>query len=133
MTASYGRTKTRQWTQETATLTGFAFYDTVNQAQDPTDAVWWTVEFNAEAFEGTFCQRGYLEEGFVLLTVMAEPGTGDTGAITAMEQILPDIMSKIDPSQRLVFESHEPLREGSDGSADRWYRVSVPINYRLSL
>ena len=133
MSASYAREKTRQWANEVAALTSFAFYDTVNTEVDPVDNVWWTVEFESESFTGTFCQKGYLEQGFIELTVLAAAGSGDTAAISALEFIIPEIMSKIDNTQRLVFESHEPVRESSVGSADRWYRMAVAINYRLSL
>lgn len=136
MSASFLRQQVRTWAAEVAqpgpTGTGYAFYDTINLSQNPTDAVWWSVEFASEFFEGTFCQRGYIERGFVLLEVFTQAGIGDMPGIQAMESILPALLAKVDPTQRVVLESHEPIQEASAGDASRFYRVSAVVNYRFS-
>lgn len=133
MSASFVRTTFRTWATEVATATTLPFYDTINQSQNPTDAIWWTCEFTSELHEGTFCQRGYFETGFITVIVVSEPGIGDLQAIQAMEQIVPALDAKIDPTQRLVLESYDPLDEQTAGSADQSYRVRCNINYRHSL
>ena len=50
-----------------------------------------------------------------------------------MEQLIPDLMAKVDASGRLAYESYEPIQESSAGSADRDYRMSVIINYMHTL
>jgi hypothetical protein len=133
VSASYIRAKFRTWATEVAAATGLPFYDTINRQQNPADAVWWTCGFTSEFHEGTFCDRGYIETGFVTVIVVAEPGLGDLPAVQAMEQIVPALDAKIDPTQRLVLESYEPIDEQTAGSADQNYRVRCNINYRHSL
>jgi hypothetical protein len=78
MTASYGREKVRQWANEVSAVIGVPqFYDTVNRDPDPADVAWWTLEFYAETFAGTFCRKDYIESGFIRLTVLSKPGIGD--------------------------------------------------------
>ena len=133
MSASYVRSKTRQWTAEVATATGVPFHETINTAGTPSDLVWWTVGFNAEFNDGTFCDRGFIETGFISVTIVAAPGEGDAAAVTAVEQIIPALMAKVDPSGRLAYESWEPIQESTQGSADRDYRLTSIINYRHTL
>ena len=133
MSASYVRSKTRTWAVEVSTASAVPFHETINTSTNPTEDTWFTVSFTSEFNDGTFCDRGFMEQGFITITVVAAPGTGDTTAITAMEKIIPALMAKVDPSGRLAYESYEPLQENSLGSADRDYRLTVIINYRHSL
>lgn len=134
MSASYVRDKSRQWAQEISALAGNPqYYDTVNLEQNPSDAVWWTMGFNAEYYEGTFCAKNYIEAGFILLTVLARPGTGDAGCVAGLETIVPQMFAKVDPTQRLVIESYEPYQDASRATADSTFRLSALLNYKLSL
>ena len=133
MSASYVRTKTRDWCGEVAAATTIPFYDTINMEHIPTADVWFTVGFTSEFHEGTFCNTGYIENGFITVTVIARPGRGDLEAIQAMEQIIPALDAKIDPTQRLVLKNYEPIDEASNGSADKDYRIRVLMNYQHSL
>ena len=131
MSAGAVRSQIRTWAAEVATSTGVPFYDTVNVEVNPTENVWWTVEFNAEFHEGTFCEPGYIEQGFIDCIVIAQPGRGDTAAIAALEQIVPTLMAKTGSKVELV--SYEPIGEMTNGSADQTYRVRSIINYAYSL
>ena len=131
MSAGAVRTQVRTWAAEVATSTGVPFYDTLNQEQSPADNVWWTVAFQAEFHEGTFCSPGYIERGFVEAVVIAQPGRGDAEAITAIEQIVPAMMSKTGSNVELV--SYDPIDDASGGSADQNYRVRCFLNYQYSL
>ena len=134
MSASYVRKTARQWANEVSALfVQYPYYDTINLEQDPPEDIWWSLEFISDFMEGTFCRPGYIERGIIVVTVMAAPGTGDADAITAMEDIVPQMMAKIDPTQRLVIERYEPLEEASGGSAGKHYRVSVALEYQHSL
>lgn len=128
MSALYVRNKFRQWGNEVATSTGTPYYDTVNLEQNPTEAVWFTLEFVAEFYSnGTFCKSEETEDGFVRAVVFASPGTGDTAAITALEAIGTDFATKTDA--QVTIESFEPLQEMTAGSADQNYRVGVVMDY----
>ena len=133
MSASYVRTTMRKWCDEVATALSIPFYDTVNLEQMPSDNVWFTVSFVSEYHEGTFCNKEYLENGFITVTAVARPGRGDLEAIQALEQVVPALDAKIDPTGRLVLDSYEPIDEASNGSADKDYRVRVIMNYTHSL
>ena len=133
MSASYVRSKTRQWAGEVSATSAVPFHETINTSTNPTEDTWFTVSFTSEFNEGTFCDRGFIEQGFITVTVVAAPGTGDGDAVTAMELIIPALMAKVDASGRLAYESYEPLQENTQGSADRDYRMTVIINYRHSL
>lgn len=131
MSSSYVRSKVRQWCGEIAAATSVPFYDTVNVSVNPAQPVWFTVVFTAEMHEGTFCRSDFIEMGFITLVIFARPGIGDTAAIAAVEVIVPAIMAKTDSKLSLI--NFEPLDEETFGSADKDYRVSVAVNYRLSL
>lgn len=134
MSASYVRDTFYSWAQEVAALTGFAFYETVNRGDvKPRDAVWWTAQFFSIDFEGTFCTPGYRENGVIQIIVTGQPGTGDIPIVQALEEIVPAMIEKVDPTGRLVLETHEPVEEASQGSADRGYRIAVDVNYAHSL
>lgn len=113
---------------------GVQFYDTINLEQNPSDTTWWTIEFIAEAYIGeTYCAPGFIEMGAFRVIVMSKPGVGDEDAIYALENIVREFYNMEDPTQRLALATFEPAAEASGGSADKFYRVSAFINYRLSL
>jgi hypothetical protein len=85
----------------------------------------------SESHEGTFCKPDYIEHGFISVVFFAQPGTGDTACITAVEAVIPVLFANLDPKLALI--NYEPVDEDSFGSADRDYRMSVSMNYRLSL
>ena len=116
------------WAGEVAATTGTPFYKTINVVEDPSDNVWFTLEFVAEFYSnGTFCKSEETEQGFVRVVILALPGTGDITAVTAMEAIGTELAKKKDAD--VVIESFEPLQELTGGSADQNYRVGIVINY----
>jgi hypothetical protein len=131
MSASYVRNKVRQWCAAAAASTGIPFHDTVNVSVNPTDPVWFTVAFVSESHEGTFCKPDFIENGFISVVFFALPGTGDTACITAVEAVIPVLFANLD--LKLALINYDPVDEDSLGSADKDYRMSVSINYRLSL
>ena len=131
MSSSFVRSTMRAWAGQVATATGIPFYDTVNINVDPKDAVWFTLVFVSESHEGTFCKPNFIEHGFVSIVFVARAGIGDTAAIAAVEQVVPALFAMSDPALSLI--NYEPVDEDSFGSADKDYRVSVAMNYRLSL
>lgn len=133
MSASYIRELVRQWAQQAAVAQAVPFYDTINKSEDPSDSIWFTVEFNSLSHEGHFCEKNYFEQGYIDVVFISEPGTGDLPAVQAAEKVVPMIMGFSDPNDRLSLESYEPIAEYSQGSADSSYRVGVQVNYRYAI
>ena len=65
------------------------------------------------------------------MVFFALPGTGDTACITAVEAVIPVLFANLD--LKLALINYDPVDEDSLGSADKDYRMSVSMNYRLSL
>ena len=133
MSALYVRNTFRTWIAEVSVDTGIAVYDTINYEQSPTEDVYLTYAFTAEDMEGTFCEPGYIETGFIEVIAVAAPGQGDEEAVLALETIVPELFAKIDRTQRLALTSYEAIEEATAGSADKDYRLRVIFNYRHSL
>ncbi len=131
MSSSYVRTKVRTWCNEVAVATGIPFHDTVNVNVNPSEDVWFTVEFISESHEGIVGRPQFIENGFVNVVFVARPGIGDSACIAAVEDVIPALFAKTDT--QLVLNTYEPVSEDSQGSADKDYRMSVAVNYRLTL
>ena len=128
MSALYVRNTFRTWAAQVATATGYPYYNTINEEQNPVDAVWFSLEFVAEFYSnGTFCKSEETEDGFVRVVVFGQPGTTDVPAVTALEAIGLEFAKKTDT--QLTIEGFEPLSEMTAGSADQNYRVGVVIDY----
>lgn len=131
MSSSYVRTKVRTWCNEVSVATGVPFHDTVNVNASPSADVWFTVEFISESHEGIVGQPQFIENGFVNVVFVARPGIGDSACVAAVESVIPALFAKTDA--QLMLNSYEPVSEDSDGTADKDYRMSVAVNYRLAL
>lgn len=132
MSASGVRSQTRTWCREVAVTTGFPFIDTVNEQNRPKDEIWWSVEFEAINSEGTFCDTGYIENGFIRFVVFGLPGVGDLQAIQALEAIIIEVMKKKDATNKLSLTAYSPVNDYSAGSADNFYQVECSIDYAFS-
>jgi hypothetical protein len=131
MSSSYVRQKVRKWCAEVSAVTGIPFYDTVNVSVTPSDPVWFTAIFVSEMHEGNFCKPQFIEHGFINLIFIARPGVGDKACLDAVEGIVPLLFEHGDKNLTLI--NYEPVEEDSGGLADKDYRMSVAMNYRLSL
>ena len=128
MSALYVRNTFNTWAGEVAAATGTPFYPTINEDQNPSDPVWFTLEYVAEFYSnGTFCKSEETEDGFVRVVVFASAGTTDIPAVTALEAIGLEFAKKVDA--QVTIEGFEPLSEMTGGSADQNYRVGVIIDY----
>jgi len=132
MSSSYTRTTVRGWAAAAATATGVKYYETINTEQNPSDAVWWTLEFVAEFSEKlSFCNT-WQEEGLVEVIVSGDPGTGDTAVIDAAERIRDELLKNTDPANKLTLGGPNPPSEYSGGSGKlSWYEVVISIDYKL--
>lgn len=134
MSALYVRQTFEQWAQSVSVQTGVQFYNTVNETPTPSDPTWWTAEFIADEISGdTFCAPGYMESGTVYAIIIARAGLGYADAIGALEETVRALMDRVDTTNRLKWQSNQPVFEDSDGSADADYRVGAPLLYKLDL
>ena len=131
MSSSHVRNKIRQWAAAASTTAGVPFHETINVSVNPSDAVWFTVSFTSESHEGNFCKSPFIENGFVTFTFIARPGIGDAACLAALESVIPLAYANTDAQLTLI--NYEPIDEDSFGSADKDYRMTVNMNYRLSL
>lgn len=130
MSSLYVRSLVRQWL---LTYPQVPFYDSINYVPTPEDNVWLTVEFFADAKEGTMGCDGYRETGLVDLIFASQPGIGDVPLLTLLEPAVAFFEDQKDPSNRLTLTESEPVRDVSGGTADRTYRMAVGVNYSYSV
>lgn len=127
---AYKRVLVRTWCEA---VTAAPFVPTVNDnAQPPeTAATWFTVEFGGDVVEAiAFC--GVVQEtGQVDLIVAGEPNLGDSLVAIACDEISAELLANSDPQGQFVLERAGAPVEHSNGTADRWYRLRVPLEYRL--
>lgn len=130
MSSSYVRGLARTWASAAATATSIPFYETVNTDQNPSDPVWWTIEFSAEFSEKlSFCDT-WREEGIADIVVSGRPGVGDLAVIDASEKIRDNMLSNNDPARKFYLAGPNPPVEYSGGSGElSWYQVSISIEY----
>lgn len=130
MSTWFVRNSVRVWCNEVAAEVSVPFYDTINQEQNPSDAVWWTIDFLGLEREGTYCADVFQESGYVTVIVIARPGIGDQAAVQAIEQII-DALS-VKKNDQLTLNFVEPFFEDTFGSADQSYRVGALLPYTYS-
>ena len=127
MSSLYVRQKIREWSALPAV--GVPFYDTINFEENPTDDIWFTVEFEPEYSEKTTYCGDMSEEGLITFVFQTRPGVGDEALITAAESAVAEILAQDDPSGVLTLEMAYAPDEYTGGSADTGYRVSISVDY----
>ncbi len=126
MSSFYVRNLVRGWAAGSPT----PFYDTINYEQNPSDAVWWTIEFEVEESSiDTFC-GDESESGVIELVFCGQPGAGDGAVLAAAEAEGKRMMLNADPAGRLTLIRAMPPEEFSSGDGDRWYRAIIGVEYQ---
>src|SRR4029077_12416322 len=116
-----------------AAVTAAPFVPTINNNATPdgSSATWFTVEWGADQVE----QIGYCgivqETGQLSVIVAGEPNLGDSLVAIACDEIVAELLAQADPEKQFTLERAGATAEHSNGSADRWYRLLVPLEYRL--
>jgi len=128
MSSGYVRNMVRGW----AAGSSSPFLDTINFDQDPSSALWWTIEFNVEGSEMLNNCGDEHEEGVIDLVFCGMPGVGDATLIAAAEAEARRMLTQSDPANKLVLMRAMPPDEYSSGDGDRWYRVIVGIEYQYN-
>lgn len=125
MSSKYVRDMLRGWLSGATT----PFYETINEEQDPTEDLWFTVQFNVESSDLTTYCEDKIEEGMIDLVFCGRPGIGDSAVIAAAETEASRVVASSDPAMKLVLRRALPPDEFSDGDGDPWYRVVIGIEY----
>lgn len=106
------------------------FYPTINETQNPMDAMWVTADFDATFRERlTLSCEEVREEGDIELVYQAPPGTGYTAIITAIEADMKTLMAQRDPSGRVVLTNRSAPFEYSNGNANMNYELAITVEY----
>jgi len=129
MSEAYKRSLVRGWCQA---VTAAPFVQTINVNDKPlvTAPTWFTVVWEPDAAEIIgYC--GISQEiGQLNIIVAGEPNLGDGPVAAAMDAIVAELMAKADPENQFVIERAQATAEESAGTADRWYRLRTPLDYR---
>jgi hypothetical protein len=122
MSSLYVRDTVRAWLAAGAV----PFYDTVNQEQQPRDALWKTVDWGFPSRErDTYCGQ-QLENGTIAIAYFGQPGTGDTDVLAQAEQDIAALMAQVDPTNALVLEKNDPPFDYRQGNL---YVVEFQVEY----
>jgi len=128
MSSKYVRDMIRGWAANCST----PYYDTINLDQNPSDPVWFTIEFEVETSDmTTFCGHGE-EDGVFDLVFCGSAGSGDAAVIAAAEADAKVFLAQSDATGKLVVRRALPPEEFSSGDANNWYRVIVGLEYRYA-
>lgn len=124
---AYKRELVRAWCND---VIAAPFVETINDNDKPLPGVWFTIVWEPDNVEPiAFC--GVLEEtGLLNVIVGGPPGGGDTTVATASDAIVGELLANSDPQFALTLERAQGTAEHSAGSADRWYRLQTPLQYR---
>lgn len=131
MSALYVRNTARAWATAAGVANGIPFHDAINRDVDPAEPLWFTALFDAQSNNGqTFCFPGkYLENGMIDLVFAGVPGAGDEALLSKLEPTVAAFCQSVDLSGRLILGQYEPVEEILSGTADRWYRLTVAVQY----
>lgn len=127
---AYKRDLVRTWC---GAVTAAPYVPTINDNAQPLDsaATWFTVEWLADQVD----QIGYCgvvqETGLLNVIVAGEPNLGDSLVAIACDEIVAELLAQADPQGQFTLERAGAPVEESNGTADRWYRLRVPLEYRL--
>lgn len=127
---AYKRDLVRRWCEA---VTVAPFVPTINANTQPLESTptWFTVKWGADDVE-TIGYCGVIQEtGLLSVIVAGEPNLGDSLVAIALDEIVAELTANVDPEGQFTFERAGAPVEESDGTADRWYRLNVPLEYRL--
>ena len=108
------------------------YYPTINEEQDPQDIMWCSADFSSSLRDTlTYCQGKTSEEGEVRVVYFGQAGVGEDILIAALEADMVLLMANRDPSDKLVLMQRSAPFEFGGGSAERWYGLSVYVDYQF--
>ena len=126
MSSLYVRQKVKQWVEALS----IPFYDTSNVEQNPTDAVWCTIDWEPAGHEKlTYC--GHLRESGSFSVVFLTPaGGGDEALLLVAEPLMDLFMANTDSRLCLLLRDppEDELRTGNDAPL---YAAAFRVEYEL--
>jgi len=110
-----------------------AFYDTVNQEQNPVEETWVTADFQSTFRERvTFCESSWKEEGEVVLVYTGTPGVGDGELLAIAETDIKTLLAFRDATRQLIVVGVQGVSEFSGGSANAGYQIEYVLEYEYT-
>jgi hypothetical protein len=130
MSEAYKRALVMGWCQA---VTAAPFVPTINDnaKPEPQMSSWFTIIWEPDQIE-TIGYCGVTQEtGLLNLIVGGEPNLGDALVAEKSDAIRAELMAQVDPARQFTLERAQATAEESAGSADRWYRLRTPLDYRF--
>jgi hypothetical protein len=125
MSSRYVRQLSEQW----AAALHVPFHPTVNMEQDPTDPLWFTLEWDSfGSTKDSYCET-FTEDGEIRMVFFGQSGAGYDAMFQAAESAAAQFYGNADPAGRLVLTSIDPPDEfgTQDGP---WFVVEVAVTYQ---
>jgi len=130
MSSFYVRQMMEGWLQDAGMV--IPYYPTINEGQDPQDAMYCTLKFSSSFRDTiTFCQGDTSEEGEVEVIYFGQAGIGYNALIQALEADMITLMAQRDLTGKLTLVRRSAPFEFSGGSAGQMYGLSIYIDYTL--
>jgi len=130
MSSKYVRDIVEGWLEDVAMAV--PYYKTVNEEQNPADTIWCSADFSSSSRNIlTFCEGVVSEEGEIEVIYMGRAGIGVDDIITALEADMLTLMARRDVAGKLILIQRSAPFEFTGGSADRWYGLSVYVDYQF--
>lgn len=124
MSAYYVRQMAETWA---ATCTS-PYYSTMNMEQDPSDEIWFTLEFDTYGYQKeSFCDN-WVETGSITLVFFGVAGVGWETLVQRAEQDTAIFRANKDASMKLVITGMDSPDEISAGDVP-FYALSVTLDY----
>lgn len=130
MSRGYVRDTVRQMITSSGMVT--PFHESINFEENPTEPMWFTIEFNSENTSiDTYC-RSQTETGVIDFVFSTLPGSGDHDLIAAADSDIQKFMKSIDPNGKLTLLNDLAPEEFTGGDANKYYQVIVGVEYSYS-
>jgi hypothetical protein len=129
MSSVYVRTLAELWANNIGL---YPFYNTINDAPEPDDNIWVTMDFDSFGYtKETYCEE-FTEDGEIRLVFIGRVGIGWGTLLSAAEQYSQLFYQNTDPNQKLTLTQLSPPMEYS-GSSSPWFIAEVGVEYQLYL
>lgn len=129
MSSVYVRQMAEQWVTAVGTI---PYYNTINNAPEPNDNIWLTLDFDSfGATKETYCNE-FVEDGEIRLIFLGRIGLGWNALMTAAEDYAALFMLQQDATNKLILTQSNPPIEYA-GNSNPWFIVEVSIEYQLYL
>jgi hypothetical protein len=128
MSTLAARTLVHGW----AAAQALPFYDTVNVEQNPTDPIWFTIEWDGAYGDPlTYCGDKLLEGSFSLV-FFTRPGGTAIPLLAAAEPVVKNFMTSVDPGGKLVLLDNGVAEDFWSGGDAPLFGIAFRVTYELN-